>query len=80
MSDDIYKTEGVEAYRLHQEQNLDEPFPKGVAFPFIRRFLSINKAFPAQLPVEVVLRFPQDAYTVELLDAIPQPARAGGAA
>ena len=27
-----------------------------------------------------VLRFPQDAYTVELLDAIPQPARAGGAA
>lgn len=55
VSDDIYKTEGVEAYRQHQEQNLDEPFPKGVAFPFIRRFLSINKAFPAQLPVEVVL-------------------------
>jgi len=27
-----------------------------------------------------VLRFPKDAYTVELLDAIPQPARAGGAA
>ncbi|HZL80489.1 MAG TPA: ABC transporter ATP-binding protein, partial [Demequina sp.] len=27
-----------------------------------------------------VLRFPQDAYTIELLDAIPQPARAGGAA
>ncbi|MDD1960538.1 MAG: 5'-nucleotidase [Pseudomonas capeferrum] len=55
VSDDIYKTEGVEAYRQHQEQNLDEPFPKGVAFPFIRRFLSINQAFPDQLPVEVVL-------------------------
>lgn len=55
VSDDIYQAEGVEAYRLHQEQNLDVPFPKGVAFPFIRRFLSINQAFPEQLPVEVVL-------------------------
>ncbi len=55
VSDDIYQTQGVEAYRQHQEQNLDEPFPSGVALPFIRRFLSINKAFPDQLPVEVVL-------------------------
>ncbi|UVL76513.1 5'-nucleotidase [Pseudomonas putida] len=55
VSDDIYKTQGVEAYRQHQQQNLDEPFPKGVAFPFIRRFLSINQVFPEQLPVEVVL-------------------------
>jgi 5'-nucleotidase len=28
---------------------------KGVAFPFIRRFLNINNHFPKQLPVEVVL-------------------------
>ncbi|MDO8439139.1 MAG: 5'-nucleotidase, partial [Telluria sp.] len=28
---------------------------KGVAFPFIRRFLNINKCFPRQTPVEVVL-------------------------
>ncbi|WP_299036358.1 ABC transporter ATP-binding protein [uncultured Pseudokineococcus sp.] len=27
-----------------------------------------------------VLRFPQDPYTIELLDAVPQPSRAGGAA
>ena len=27
VSDDIYTQEGVEAYRWHQEQNLDEPFP-----------------------------------------------------
>lgn len=54
-SDHIYNTEGVEAYRLHHEQNIDQPFAKGVAFPFIRRFLTINKAFPSQLPVEVVL-------------------------
>ncbi|WP_236235375.1 5'-nucleotidase [Pseudomonas faucium] len=54
-SDAIYQSEGVDAYRQHHEAHLDVPFPKGVAFPFIRRFLSINKAFPEQLPVEVVL-------------------------
>lgn len=54
-SHQIYLTQGIEEYRLHQERNLDTPFPKGVAFPFIRRFLGINKAFPRQLPVEVVL-------------------------
>lgn len=54
-SDDIYRQEGVEAYRLHQERKLDTPFAKGVAFPFIRRLLGINKTFPDQLPVEVVL-------------------------
>jgi len=54
-SDDIYRTQGVEAYRLHQERNIDVPLAKGVAFAFIRRLLSINKVFAAQLPVEVVL-------------------------
>ena len=54
-SNRIYLEEGVEKYREHQEFNLDIPFPKGVAFPFIRRFLSINRAFPEKLPVEVVL-------------------------
>jgi 5'-nucleotidase len=54
-SHQIYLTKGVEEYRIHQEKNIDEPFPKGVAFPFIRRFLGINKAFPKQLPAEVVL-------------------------
>ncbi len=54
-SHQIYDTKGVEEYRIHQEKNIDNPFPKGVAFPFIRRFLGINKAFPKQLPVEVVL-------------------------
>lgn len=51
----IFVDEGVDAYRRYQEEKIDEPFPKGVAFPFIRRFLGINKAFPEQSPVEVVL-------------------------
>lgn len=51
----IYESEGVERYRQHQEANIDVPFPKGDAFPFIRRFLQINRIFPEQMPVEVVL-------------------------
>ena len=54
-SNEIYMNQGVEAYRLYQEENIDMPFKKGVAFPFIRRFLSINKSFPSQMPVDVVL-------------------------
>jgi len=54
-SNQIYLDHGVAAYRDHQETNIDLPFPRGVAFPFIRRFLSINKAFAKQSPVEVVL-------------------------
>jgi 5'-nucleotidase len=54
-SHQIFLDKGPEAYRTYQEENIDAPFKKGVAFPFIRRFLSINKAFPKQTPVEVVL-------------------------
>lgn len=54
-SDKVFKEQGEEAYRRFQETNIDKTLEKGVAFPFIRRFLSLNKAFPEQQPVEVVL-------------------------
>ncbi|NML60818.1 5'-nucleotidase [Massilia sp. RP-1-19] len=54
-SHQVYLDSGPEEYRKHQEQNLDVILGKGVAFPFIRRFLNINKCFPRQSPVEVVL-------------------------
>jgi len=54
-SHDVYIQQGVDAYRDHQEKHIDIPLNKGVAFPFIRRFLAINKAFPTKAPVEVVL-------------------------
>lgn len=54
-SDKIFKEQGEEAYRNFQESNIDVTLGKGVAFPFIRRFLTLNKAFPEQEPVEVVL-------------------------
>ena len=54
-SDKVYKTQGIDAYREYQEKHIDDTLEKGVAFPFIRRFLSLNDAFPEQQPVEVVL-------------------------
>ncbi len=54
-SDSIFKVQGVDAYRKYQEKNIDKPFEKGVAFPFIKRLLSLNNSFPDELPIEVVL-------------------------
>jgi len=54
-SDKVYRENGVEEYRKFQEENIDKTLEKGVAFPFIRRYLSLNTAFPEQEPVEVVL-------------------------
>jgi 5'-nucleotidase len=51
----IYTDSGPEQYRQYQEKNIDVILARGVAFPFIRRFLNINKQFPRLTPVEVVL-------------------------
>ena len=54
-SDKVFKEQGAKAYKQFQKEHLDKPLEKGVAFPFIRRFLAINNRFPEQYPVEVVL-------------------------
>ena len=54
-SDDIFKTKGVKAYRTYQEKHINDILGKGVAFPFIRRFLSLNDIFVNEKPVEVVV-------------------------
>jgi 5'-nucleotidase len=54
-SHQVYLESGAEAYRKYQEQQAATILDKGVAFPFIRRFLSINKHHPQTAPVEVVL-------------------------
>ncbi len=51
----IYLEGGAEEYRKYQEQHIDVILDKGVAFPFIRRFLGINKHYAQSSPVEVVL-------------------------
>ena len=54
-SHQVYLDSGPDAYRAYQEAQLDTILGRGVAFPFLRRFLHINKCFPAESPVEVVL-------------------------
>ncbi|NHZ65776.1 5'-nucleotidase [Massilia genomosp. 1] len=54
-SHQVYLDSGPDEYRRYQERNLDIILEKGVAFPFIRRFLNINKVFARHHPVEVVL-------------------------
>lgn len=54
-SDRVFRKEGEKAYRHYQEAHLNKPLRKGVAFPFVKRFLSVNQRFPEQCPVEVVL-------------------------
>lgn len=51
----VFVEKGPKAYKEFQEANLNKVLGKGVAFPFVRRFLNINKRFPKQSPVEVVL-------------------------
>lgn len=54
-SDEVFRTKGENAYQKYQEQHIDDTLKPGVAFPFIRRFLSLNDAFPEEQPVEVVV-------------------------
>ena len=54
-SNTVFLEQGPKAYKEFQEKNLDKVLKKGVAFPFIKRFLNINNRFEKQLPVEVVL-------------------------
>jgi len=54
-SNRIFREKGVTAYKKFQEKHLDKVLEKGVAFPFIRRLLHINKSFPRRQPVEVIL-------------------------
>ncbi|MGV7206663.1 5'-nucleotidase [Oxalobacteraceae bacterium A2-2] len=51
----VYLEQGAEEYRKYQEALHGVVLQRGVAFPFIRRFLNINKHYPRQAPVEVVL-------------------------
>jgi 5'-nucleotidase len=62
-SDRVFREKGQEEYRKYQRDNQKQVLDKGVAFPFIRRFLRINKLFPQKAPVEVVLLSKNDPDT-----------------
>lgn len=54
-SDAVFRRDGEEAYRRYQEAHLDERLEPGVAFPFIRRLLSLNDLAPDDPLVEVIV-------------------------
>ena len=54
-SDQVFREKGELAYRVYQRENQNNPLQAGVAFPFIKRLLSINEINPADPPIEVVL-------------------------
>ena len=54
-SDSVFKAQGLKAYKDYQRQHQNDPFEKGVAFPFIKRLLNLNNSFPESNPVEVIL-------------------------
>lgn len=54
-SDRVFREEGEEGYKAFQRRHRAQVLGKGVAFPFIKRFLHLNAVFPAEQPVEVVL-------------------------
>ena len=54
-ADVVFREKGEEAYRAYQEQHLDDTLGKGVAFPFIRRLLSLNDLSPEDPLVEVIV-------------------------
>lgn len=53
--DELFNENGIVAYRNYQKENKLEILGKGPAFPFIKRFLEINKHYTEEQPVEVVL-------------------------
>lgn len=61
----MFRRQGEEQYRVFQEENLNVPLPKGIAFPFVKRLLSLNdlRNDPLDPPVEVVLLSRNDPNT-----------------
>src|SRR5690606_14173665 len=62
-SDRVFRERGEKVYRDYQQQHLNDPLDKGVAFPFVRRFLSITPRSAAESPVEGVLLARNSAIT-----------------
>jgi 5'-nucleotidase len=59
----VFKEKGEEEYRKYQRKHVDKILETGVAFPFIRRFLSLNNVFPEEQPIEVILLSKNDPDT-----------------
>ncbi|PKL42213.1 MAG: 5'-nucleotidase [Candidatus Riflebacteria bacterium HGW-Riflebacteria-1] len=62
-SDRVFQEKGCDAYHRYQRQKQNVALKQGVAFPFVRRLLNINKRFAGRQPIEVVLLSKNDPDT-----------------
>ena len=62
-ADAVFREKGVRAYRDYQRAHENDVLKPGIAFPFVRRFLELNKVFPDSQPAEVVLLSRNDSDT-----------------
>lgn len=68
----IYEQEGVAAFQRYQAANRDKIPEPGAAFPFIKRLLNLNRIFPEEAPVEVVILSRNDPQAgLRMMDAMP---------
>ena len=54
-ADAVFRKQGLRAYREYQLAHENDVLAPGIAFPFVRRFLELNRIFPEKQPAEVVL-------------------------
>jgi 5'-nucleotidase len=78
-SDRVFQEHGEQAYREFQEQHLDDALEPSVAFPFIRRLLSLNNlsADEADALVEVIVLSRNDPGHGAPCNALDRASRAG---
>ncbi|MDD5662823.1 MAG: 5'-nucleotidase [Victivallaceae bacterium] len=62
-ADAVFREKGIRAYREFQREHEHDILKPGIAFPFVRRFLELNKVFPERQPAEVVLLSRNDSDT-----------------
>lgn len=62
-SDTVFREQGENQYREYQEQHISDPLGPGVAFPFIKRLLSLNDLSPENPLVEVMVLSRNDPET-----------------
>ena len=62
-SDAYFREQGEAAYRIYQDERLDDQLQPGVAFPFIQRLLGLNDLRPHDPLVEVIVLSQNDPTT-----------------
>lgn len=62
-SDAYFREHGELAYRVYQDEHIDDTLKPGVAFPFVRRLLGLNDLRPEDGLVEVIVLSKNDPDT-----------------